>query len=310
MPPDTADDRVTLRHVAQLAARGPLVLDHDDRVHALALDLPPGAAVPYVRAVVGRRVEVVGHAPVLIGLPENGVPLRRRMTAEGHQVLEQFGQNGLVRRGDLQLQMRVLVRSCDRCRTAARRNGPAVRSPCRRSRSEAANRPGGLPPRRVSLRSDRDIVSRTPLMGLLAFRHEGFELGQRAAERGRRSQGRRHGVGRLVAVSGDADHGALVAGNDPLLDELASDGQGGAAAGSVKMPSVRASSPMASMISASVAAAPLPPDSRTVRRRGTRPRGLPMAIRLGDGVRTDRLRIVEAFVEGVDDRRASAACAA
>ena len=40
--------------------------DDDDRVHALLLDLHPRPSEAHVRAVVGRRVEVVGHAAILL----------------------------------------------------------------------------------------------------------------------------------------------------------------------------------------------------------------------------------------------------
>ena len=50
--------------IAQLAADGPAVFDHDDRVHALRLDFQPTAAVPHERLEVRRGVEVVRYAAV------------------------------------------------------------------------------------------------------------------------------------------------------------------------------------------------------------------------------------------------------
>ena len=44
---DAAHDRIAGPDVAQLAAQRPPVLDHHDRVHPLALDLDPLAAVPH-----------------------------------------------------------------------------------------------------------------------------------------------------------------------------------------------------------------------------------------------------------------------
>ena len=76
--------------LAQLAAqRPPPVAHHDDRIHALALDLDPGAVDPHVGALVGRRVEVVRHAAVRVGGTHGGVLHVDRVAAERQQLLEQ-----------------------------------------------------------------------------------------------------------------------------------------------------------------------------------------------------------------------------
>jgi hypothetical protein len=43
-----------------------------------------------LRAVVRRRVEVVGHAPVFVGRLDQRVALAERMRAEGRDLLEQI----------------------------------------------------------------------------------------------------------------------------------------------------------------------------------------------------------------------------
>ena len=71
---------------------GAAVLDDDDGVHALARDFDPAAAVADQRAVVGRRVEVLGRAAVHVGRPQPRVALGLRVAAERDQLLEQVGE--------------------------------------------------------------------------------------------------------------------------------------------------------------------------------------------------------------------------
>ena len=68
--------------VAQLPALGASVGGDDDGVHALLVDFDPAALEADVRAVVGRRVEVVGHAAILLRRLDERVALAHRVAAE------------------------------------------------------------------------------------------------------------------------------------------------------------------------------------------------------------------------------------
>ena len=97
---DAADDGVARAHVAQLAAQRAAAFDHDDRVHPLLLDLEPLPAVPHERPLVRRRVEVVGHAAVLVRLDDERVVAAGNPAAERHEPFEHLLQRGLVGPGD------------------------------------------------------------------------------------------------------------------------------------------------------------------------------------------------------------------
>ena len=85
-----ADDRLAALDVAQLPARRAPVVDDDDGVHPLFLDLHPASADPHLGAVVGRRVEVVRDAAILLGRLDERVALADRMTAPRGQLLQQL----------------------------------------------------------------------------------------------------------------------------------------------------------------------------------------------------------------------------
>ena len=106
---EAADDAIAGPHLAQLAARGAAVVDDDHGVHALAFDLDPLAADAHVRAQIGRRIEIVGHAAVAVGLAQQRVPLLDGAAAELHQILDQPAQAGGRRRRNLERNARELV---------------------------------------------------------------------------------------------------------------------------------------------------------------------------------------------------------
>ena len=93
MPSTPQTTRVAGFDVAQLAAEARARRSmHDRGVHALVLDLDPLAADADLRAVVGRRVEVVGRAAVAVGARRGGVLGPRDAAAERDQLLEDLGR--------------------------------------------------------------------------------------------------------------------------------------------------------------------------------------------------------------------------
>ncbi len=105
----SADDRFAGAHVAQLATRGVVSRHHDDRVHALLVDLDPLAADADMGPVIGRGVEVVGNAAVLLRRLHERVTLADGMTAEAGQLLEQVIERGGIRDRDAHLDARRIV---------------------------------------------------------------------------------------------------------------------------------------------------------------------------------------------------------
>ena len=101
----------SLRHDARPS------VDDDDRVHPLLLDLDPSSAEPHVRAVVGRRVEVVRDAAILFRRLDGRVAFAHRVAAEGGELLQQLVEHGAVRCVDPHLDARRRRRWCGRCRT-------------------------------------------------------------------------------------------------------------------------------------------------------------------------------------------------
>ena len=110
MPVEAADDASPARTSRSLRQhRAAVGVDDDHRVHALLLDVDPAAVHAAPRALVGRRVEVVGHAAVAIGDAQERVPLLDGVAAERDQLFEQAAQAGVGRRRDLELQLREIV---------------------------------------------------------------------------------------------------------------------------------------------------------------------------------------------------------
>ena len=108
-PPTPQTTRVARLDVAQLAADRPAVFDDDDRIHALTLDLDPLPADAAQRAMVRRRVEVVRHAAVAVGRPEQRVVLIGQPAAERDQFLEHLPEHLLGRRRNAHRDERGLV---------------------------------------------------------------------------------------------------------------------------------------------------------------------------------------------------------
>ena len=104
-----AHDLVAGPHVAQLAAQGPAVLDDDDRIHPLALDFQPAAAVAHERLEVGRGIEIVRHAAVPVGLPDQRIARARDLAPERHELLEHALEPVLGRRRNPHRDRRRLV---------------------------------------------------------------------------------------------------------------------------------------------------------------------------------------------------------
>src|SRR6185503_4556861 len=69
------DDGIAGFHVAQHAADGTAVLDHDGGVHALLFDFRPPSSHPHLGAMVRRRVEIVGNTTVLLGRSHERIAL-------------------------------------------------------------------------------------------------------------------------------------------------------------------------------------------------------------------------------------------
>jgi hypothetical protein len=102
-------DLVAGPHVAQFAADGTAVFDHDDRIHPLALDFQPAAAVPHERLEVRRGVEIIRHAAVPIGGAEQRIGRPRDLASERDELFEDPFQAFFGRRGDPHRNRRRLV---------------------------------------------------------------------------------------------------------------------------------------------------------------------------------------------------------
>ena len=104
-----ADDHVAGTEVAQLAAGGAAVLDHDRRVHPLALDLDPLAAMPDPGVVVARGIEVVRGTAVSRRRLERGVQVRGGPASVAEQLFEQLLHRRGAWRRNAHLQPRKIV---------------------------------------------------------------------------------------------------------------------------------------------------------------------------------------------------------
>jgi len=88
---------VALAQIAQAAANGAAVSHHDHGVHALLLHFDPLLAVPYVGAMVGGGVEILGGALVPLYGAELGIARIHRRAAQLEQCLEKASERHLVR---------------------------------------------------------------------------------------------------------------------------------------------------------------------------------------------------------------------
>ena len=104
-----AHDRLTRLDIAQLPAFGLAARGDDDRIHPLLLDFDPLALEANVRAVVGRRIEVVGHAAVLFRRFHEHVAFAFRVAAERGQLLQQVIEHRLLGGRDAHLELRDVV---------------------------------------------------------------------------------------------------------------------------------------------------------------------------------------------------------
>jgi hypothetical protein len=93
-----ADDPVAALHVAQLGADRATARDHDAAVHPLARDLELSSPDTDARAVVRRRIEIVGDGAVLHRSPEDDVSFLLQLAAEGDEVVEDQVEPAPVRR--------------------------------------------------------------------------------------------------------------------------------------------------------------------------------------------------------------------
>ena len=91
-PLDAADDRVTGSDLAQLPAARAVPLDHDRRVHALAIDRHPPAGDAHGCPMIGCRVEVLRRAAGAVGPHDVSVLGVGDAAPERHQLLEDAGQ--------------------------------------------------------------------------------------------------------------------------------------------------------------------------------------------------------------------------
>ena len=105
---ESAHDLLAAADVPKLAAGGAAVAHDHHRVHPLALDVHPAAAVVNLGPVVRGRVEVVGDEAVA-GLLEPGLALRPGMASEGDQLLDELAEPLAGVRGDLHLELRELL---------------------------------------------------------------------------------------------------------------------------------------------------------------------------------------------------------
>ena len=131
----------SLRHAARPS------VDDDDRVHALLLDLDPLPAQPHVRAVVGRRIEVVGDAAVLLGRLDERVALAHRMAAERRELLQQVVERLRVSAAVMRISMRdgsSLVRPMSNVRISYEALNSMILSKIAESRPESIRWPCGL----------------------------------------------------------------------------------------------------------------------------------------------------------------------
>ena len=111
---DPADHGVSGANLPQLAADRAFIRDHDDGVHALALDCNPLPGDPHGRLMVRRRVEVFRRAPVAIGGDEMRVLGPGDAAAQRHQLLEEVAQHvGALRRDAHRHVRRFVVRAPD-----------------------------------------------------------------------------------------------------------------------------------------------------------------------------------------------------
>ena len=110
-------------------------VDHDRRVHALALDLHPLAAEPHRRLVVGRRVEVLRRAAVAIGGAPGARPRRARRGSRARPA-PRAPRSAPPAPSRSRASTRTTARRwCGRCGTRARRTPRRGGRRCRTSRS-------------------------------------------------------------------------------------------------------------------------------------------------------------------------------
>ena len=84
----STDDHIAGADVAELAALRAIAFDHDGRIHSLTIDLEPLAAVTDECPLVGRGVEVVGHASILVCGLNRGVVAAGDSASQRHERLE------------------------------------------------------------------------------------------------------------------------------------------------------------------------------------------------------------------------------
>ena len=106
---EAAHDAIAGADLAEFPAHRAARHQHDDGIHALTFDFDPGTADPDVGALVGRGVEVVRHAAVLLRHAHGGILHVDRMAAEWQELLEEILQRGSARRLHLQREPRELV---------------------------------------------------------------------------------------------------------------------------------------------------------------------------------------------------------
>jgi hypothetical protein len=95
--------------IAQLPAFGAPLGHHDGGVHPLAPDVDPPAIEPHLRALIGRRIELLGRGAIAIRDAYDRVLFDGGVAPEGNERFEQRRERGLVGRGDLQREARELV---------------------------------------------------------------------------------------------------------------------------------------------------------------------------------------------------------
>src|SRR5918993_5499071 len=109
-----ADHKLAASYVPQLATRRLVTLHDDDRVHPLLLHFDPASPYPHVRAVVRRRIEVVGDAAIFFRRLGDGVALAYGVTPENGELLEKIVEHRRVARVDAHLDVRgVVIRAPD-----------------------------------------------------------------------------------------------------------------------------------------------------------------------------------------------------
>ncbi len=106
---EAAHDAIAGADLAEFPAHRAARHQHDDGIHALTFDFEPGTTDPDVGALVGRGVEVVRHAAVLLGHAHGGILHVDRVAAEWQELLEEILQRRSARRLHLQREPRVLV---------------------------------------------------------------------------------------------------------------------------------------------------------------------------------------------------------